>query len=57
MGLSSQGLQEIMRVLGGRSALQGLSMGTVFKMYADTTKMEDPVTPLTKAVRSMLGIS
>jgi hypothetical protein len=54
MGISSQGLLQIMTVLGGRSALEGLSLGKVFEKYAEKTQMEDPVTSLTLAVRSML---
>jgi len=56
MGISLQGMRDIVNVLGGQQALIGVSTGEVFKKYAEATKLEDPVTPLTKAVRKMLGL-
>ena len=54
MGISLQGMRDIVSVLGGKQALTGVSTGEVFRRYAEATKLEDPVSPLTQAVRNML---
>jgi len=55
MGISLQGMREIVSILGGQNALKGLSTGDVFRRYVEATKIQDPITPLTQAVRNMLG--
>ena len=55
-GISLQGLMEITQMLGGRDAVQGKTMQQVFELYAELTVHQDPRTPLTRAVRAMLGL-
>jgi len=55
-GISLQGMKEIITLLGGSEALHGKNTVEVFRMYSEATKLQDPVTPLTLAVRSMLNI-
>ena len=55
-GISLQGMKEIITLLGGSEALHGKNTVEVIRMYSEATKLQDPVTPLTLAVRSMLNI-